>query len=58
MTTIHIQVQFVSGEWRTVRTLIGLTGQHLAHALKDTARAWPRYRVRAVDEGGRLVDLL
>jgi len=51
-------VQFVSGEWRTVRTLIGLTGQHLAHALKDTARAWPRYRVRAVDEGGRLVDLL
>lgn len=54
---IQIQVDFGNGNWRTLSTTIN-NAQYIAHQMKSVANMNLGKRVRAVDSGGRLVDML
>jgi hypothetical protein len=57
MSTVEIQVWDVS-TWRTYERGIPNIPAFYVGAMRDAARSYPGRRVRAVDEDGRLVDLL
>lgn len=53
---IQIQVNF-GGNWRTVRQVANV-GSAIANGMMGAQRTYPDKRVRAVDSGGHLVDML
>ena len=59
MDRVDIQAQDSSGMWRTYHTTT-LTGnsQRILQEMKSLQDRYPNYRVRAVDQNGRIVDIL
>jgi hypothetical protein len=57
MDNIHIQAQDQSGMWRTYHTTINQS-QKILIEMQNLKNRYPDFRVRAVDDNGRLVDLL
>ena len=54
-----VQWQNGGGNWVTQSTLLGpLIQAHLTQTMKNVARMHPDKRIRAVDQDGRLVDIL
>ena len=54
---VNIQYQDVTGSWYTV----GITeneAPRILMAMQGAARQYPGCRIRAIDENGRIVDLL
>jgi|DEB0MinimDraft_10_1074344.scaffolds.fasta_scaffold17250_7 hypothetical protein len=58
MTTIKIQVQDVNMNWFTIKVLQYINEQMTMSELKQTQNAFPGKRVKAVDQNGRLLDIL
>lgn len=57
MERIDIQLQDSSGVWRTyVNTLNN--SQRILSEMRSLQSRFPNYRVRAVDQNGRVVDIL
>jgi hypothetical protein len=57
MNIIEIQLQDMSGNWRTYSITQNVSALIIA-AMKSLKNQFPDLRVRAVDEAGRLVDIL
>jgi hypothetical protein len=58
MNFVDIQVQYDTGVWATMQT-VNNQDQVIAVAMKSLKKAYPKYRVRAVDkESGRVIDIL
>jgi len=53
---VSIQVQ-ISGNWETARSCLN-DSQMILNEMKNVKNIYPDYRVRAVDENGRLIDML
>lgn len=57
MERIDIQLQDASGVWRTyVNTLNN--SQRILSEMRSLQNRFPNFRVRAVDQNGRVVDIL
>lgn len=54
---VYIQYQDVSGTWYTVSSCLN-ESQYIIAAMKSVANFYSGSRVRAVDENGRVVDIL
>jgi hypothetical protein len=54
---INIQVQQTTGNWITHQTTLN-NSLFIVSAMKQLASRFPNYRVRAVDQSGRVVDIL
>ena len=52
-----IQIQDATKMWRTVER-VQLNLQRIGYALQAVQRRYPERRVRAVDNNGRLLDIL
>ena len=57
MNNIQIQLQDISGNWKTMSNVIN-NSQIIIAAMKSLKERFPDKRVRAVDVNGRLVDLM
>jgi hypothetical protein len=57
MDQVQIQAQDTSGMWRTVQYTQNQPQRILA-AMKSVQSCYTNYRVRAVDQSGRIVDIL
>jgi hypothetical protein len=57
MDIVHIQAQDPSGNWRTYHTTSN-NSQRILSEMKTLQSRLPNYRVRAVDQNGRVVDIL
>jgi hypothetical protein len=56
MDSISIQAQDPSGNWRTYLIVMG--SARVTSEMQALQRRLPDYRIRAIDNGGRLVDIL
>jgi hypothetical protein len=60
--TIQIQMSDKSGvpirNWQDVSSLRNTTLQSIAREMQIVSKRYPNARVRAVDAGGRIVDIL
>jgi len=54
---VQIQLQDTTGNWRTYHVTVNLS-QNILAEMKNLQRRFPNNRIRAVDEDGRLVDIL
>lgn len=54
---IMIQVQFSAGDWRTINSTVN-DMQYIIRAMHQASSMYKDQRVRAVDENGRLVDMM
>ena len=57
MDMIEIQVQDTTGNWRTYSVTQNISA-FIISAMRSLKDQFPDQRVRAVDESGRLVDLI
>ena len=57
MDTVHIQAQDPTGNWRTYHSTPN-NSQRILSEMKQLQARYPNYRVRAVDQNGRVVDIL
>jgi hypothetical protein len=57
MDMIEIQVQDTTGNWRTYSVTQNISALIIS-AMRSLKDQFPDQRVRAVDESGRLVDLI
>lgn len=57
MDRVDIQLQDQSGNWRTYHVTMNQP-QLIISSMRELKARYPNYRVRAVDQNGRLVDLL
>jgi hypothetical protein len=55
---VHFQVDQGNGYWITVNTAYSITGQVVSMKLRDMKQSYPDKRVRAVTDGGQLIDTL
>lgn len=55
---IEVQMQDSSGNWRTINTLFVTAPAAITSSMNEVARNYPGSRVRAIDENGRIVDML
>lgn len=53
-----IEAQDISGNWFVVNRIPDTNSQIVLRRMKDAKISHPTKRIRAVDEHGRLVDLL
>lgn len=55
---VHIQFQDTSG-WRNVVSVPDTTSsQRILIEMRSVKNIYPRYRVRAADDDGRMIDIL
>lgn len=54
---IEIQAQDTSGMWRTYHVTMN-DSQRILAEMRSIQSRYPNYRVRAVDQNGRIVDIL
>lgn len=54
---VDIQAQDTSGMWRTYHVTDNNT-QRIVAEMRSIQSRYPNYRVRAVDQNGRIVDIL
>lgn len=54
---IQVDIGNPAGSWRTLNTVMN-NAQIIGHSMKQLANRYPDKRIRAVDENGRLVDML
>jgi hypothetical protein len=54
---IEIQAQDTSGMWRTYHVTMN-DSQRILAEMRYIQSRYPNYRVRAVDQNGRVVDIL
>ena len=54
---INIQAQDTSGNWRTYSIVMN-NSSRILDEMKSLQSRYPNYRVRAVDQSGRVVDIL
>lgn len=57
MNSIDIQLQDLSGNWRTFGQTVN-NSQQILQEMKNLQSRYPNQRVRAVDQNGRIVDIL
>lgn len=57
MKFVLIQAQDLSGIWRTYN-VVQYDSQRITAAMRDLKRQFPQYRIRAVDDDERIVDIL
>jgi len=59
MKNYYIQAQDTSGNWRTYH-VTQATGnmQRVLSEMKSLKRQFPEYRIRTIDDDGRVVDIL
>lgn len=57
MDQVNIQYQNKTGSWATVMVVQNLS-TNIVIAMRSVAQANPGCRVRAVDQSGRVVDIL
>ena len=57
MDRIEIQAQDTSGMWRTYHVTMN-DSQRILAEMQSIKSRYPSYRVRAVDQNGRIVDIL
>jgi hypothetical protein len=59
MKNYYIQAQDTSGNWRTYHvTPAGPNMQRVLSEMKSLKQRYPDYRVRTIDDDGRVVDIL
>ena len=59
MDRVEIQAQDTTGNWRTYHTTSGVSNsQRILSEMQSLQDRYPTYRVRAVDQNGRVVDIL
>jgi hypothetical protein len=59
MKNYYIQAQDTSGNWRTYHvTQAGPNMQRVLSEMKSLKQRYPDYRVRTIDDDGRVVDIL
>jgi hypothetical protein len=54
---INIQLQDNTGNWRTYNTTLN-NSQMILNEMKSLSLRFPGSRIRAVDDSGRVVDIL
>ena len=54
---VTIQVQEGVAHWRNIKSIINNTGM-IAMSMMEVSQMYPQYRVRAVDQNGRLLDMI
>ena len=57
MDYIQIQAQDLSGIWRTYQNVMN-NSQRILSAMKELQNQFPTYRIRAINEDGRVIDIL
>lgn len=57
MDRVEIQAQDTTGNWRTYHTT-DTSPQRILAEMKSLQQRYPTYRIRAVDQNGRVVDIL
>ena len=57
MESIEIQVQDTSGMWRTYQITMNISQMIIAR-MQELKRQFPDRRIRAIDQHGRVVDIL
>lgn len=55
---LSVMVEQQSGQWREVKRIEYLSTQYVSDQLRRTQQSNLGKRVRAVDQGGRLVDMM
>ena len=55
---VNIQVQDMSGNWTTAASNVQNNSLVILKRMQDVQRMYHNKRVRAVDQSGRLVDML
>lgn len=57
MDRVDIQLQDATGNWRTYHTTSN-NSQRILSEMRSLQSRFPNFRVRAVDQNGRVVDIL
>jgi len=57
MDNVYIQAQDTSGMWRTYHITMN-NSQRILSEMRSIQSRYPNYRVRAVDQSGRVLDIL
>ena len=57
MNDIQIQAQDTSGNWRTYLIVMNQS-QRILSEMRSLQSRYPDYRIRAIDQNGRVVDIL
>jgi hypothetical protein len=57
MDRIEIQLQDTTGNWRTFMVTVN-NSQQILQRMKELKSNHPDKRVRAIDQNGRLIDML
>ncbi len=57
MPEISIQYQNANGNWTTVQQVMN-DPHNIANGLRSAKSMYPSSRIRAIDQSGRLVDML
>lgn len=54
---VTIQVQEGVAHWRNIKSIVNNTGM-ISMSMMEVSQMYPQYRVRAVDQNGRLLDMI
>jgi len=57
MDRVEIQAQDTTGNWRTYHVTFN-NSQRILSEMKSLKERHPDYRVRAIDQNGRVIDIL
>jgi hypothetical protein len=57
MDRVEIQAQDTTGNWRTYH-ITDTSPQRILSEMKTLQSRLPNYRIRAIDQNGRVVDIL
>jgi hypothetical protein len=57
MDRVEIQAQDTTGNWRTYH-ITDTNSQRILSEMKSLQSRYPDYRIRAIDQNGRVVDIL